>query len=106
MDIQITARHFHSSEGLNEKIEAKINKLSKFYENITAAVVILDAEKKNSRSVEIKLNIKDKSITAKAEEENMGKALDSALMKVEKQLKKANELQKDHQSQPTSELVD
>ena len=106
MDIQITARHFHSSEGLTEKIEAKINKLTKFYENITAPFVVLDAKQEHSRQVEIKMNIVDKSISAKAEEENMGKALESAFSKIEKQLKKANELQHDYKSQPTSELVD
>lgn len=105
MNIQITSRHFHASDALNEKIETQVKKLARFYENITDAVVILDAEKKNLRSVEIKMNILDKTISASAGEENMGKALDSALSKMERQLKKAKEKLKSHKSQPVVELV-
>ncbi len=105
MDIQITSRHFNASEKLNDRIHAVMEKLSKFYDHITDAFIVLDAEKKNLRSVEIKVNILDNSISAKAEEENMGKALDSAISKMEVQLKKANQKLKQHKSQPVVELV-
>jgi putative sigma-54 modulation protein len=106
MDIQITARHFNASEALQERVHSQISKLERFYPNITDAVVVLDAEKEHLRKVEVKMNILDKTIAAKGEEENMGKALDSVLKKLERQLKRENEKLKDHKSQPIVELVD
>lgn len=105
MNIQITARHFNASTLLQERINDEVQRLKKFYQNITDAVVVLDAERKNTRSVEIKLNILDKQIVAHAEEENMGKALDMALGRMERQLKKENEKKNDHKAIPVVELV-
>ena len=105
MNIQITARHFNSSPQLQDRIQDEVSSLDKFYPGITDAFVVLDAEKKHLRSVEIRLNIRDKSLAAHAEEENMGKALDSALTKIQRQLTKEKEKLTDHKSQPVVDLV-
>jgi ribosomal subunit interface protein len=47
MQTRITARHFSLKDGLKEFAEEKVNSLSKFFENIIDAHVILDQERHN-----------------------------------------------------------
>ncbi|MBF0431535.1 MAG: ribosome-associated translation inhibitor RaiA [Fibrobacteria bacterium] len=91
MNVQITSRHFKASTDLQDNIKEMVNKLSKFNDSITAVHVILDAAKKNSRQVEIIINVRDKSICVSNEAENMGKATEKAFEKAERQLKKENQ---------------
>ena len=101
MDIQFSARHFNASAGLQDRID----KLAKFYPNITGASVILDHEVEHLRHCEISVSITGNTIVASADEENMGKAVDVTLERIKVQLKKANDKQNDHRAQPTSNLV-
>jgi len=105
MKIQITARHFHASPQLHASLKESLNKIEKFNDSITGAHVILDAEKNGIRRAEIIVKILDKSLCAHAEEENMYKAIESMLDKVERQLKKENEKLKIHKSIPAASLV-
>lgn len=105
MDITITARHFNASEGLQSRVQEEIEKLGKFYPNITGCVVVLDHDVEHLRHCDITMNITGSVVVASADEENMGKAIDVALERVKVQLKKQNEKQKDHKAQPVSEVV-
>ena len=105
MKIQITARHFHASPQLHSSLKDNLNTLMKFNDSITGAHVILDAERSGTRRAEIIVKILDKSVCAHAEEDNMYKAIESMLAKVERQLKKENEKLKIHKSLPTATLV-
>jgi len=105
MNIKVTARHFSASEALQEKVQDVAENLQKFYPNITDITVILDAEKKNLRRCEFIVNILHHTITAEGEEENMGKALEIAIERIERQLKKENEKLKSHKAQPMASVV-
>ena len=105
MDIQFSARHFNASAGLQDRIQEEMDKLAKFYPNITGASVILDHEVEHQRHCEISVNITGSVVVGSADEENMGKAVDVALERVKTQLKKANEKQNDHRAQPLSDLA-
>ena len=105
MNIQITARHFHASQELQENVTEQVKSLSKFYNNIIDASMVLDQIGEHKRRVELKLNILDKSLSAHAEEENMGKAIDAVMNKMQRQLKKENGKLKEHRSQPTADLL-
>ena len=105
MNIQLTARHFNASSELQERVTQEIMKMERFNDHITDAHVILDGRGTSNRKVEILMNLQDKSISAHSEENNMRKALDSALGKISRQLKRANDKLKDHRSQPVAELV-
>ena len=96
MQVQVTARGFHASDELKNNVTDKTKELTRFYENIISAHVILEAEDKNRRSAELVLNARHKSIAGRGRGENMGLALDDAFSKVERQLKKLNERDKDH----------
>ena len=105
MDIQFSARHFNASAGLQDRIQEEMDKLAKFYPNITNASVILDHEVEHQRHCEITVNITGSVVVGSADEDNMGKAVDVALERVKVQLKKANDKQNDHRAQPVSNLT-
>ena len=105
MDILFSARHFNASAGLQDRIQEEMDKLAKFYPNITNASVILDHEVEHQRHCEITVNITGSVVVGSADEDNMGKAVDVALERVKVQLKKANEKQNDHRAQPVSNLT-
>ena len=105
MNIQITTRHFNGSQELQNRIRDEVKRLTRFNDSITAVHVILDAEKKNVRRAEILVNIYDKNVVAQAKEENMHKAVEAVLLKVERQLKKEKEKLKGHRTQSIAELV-
>lgn len=105
MKIQITARHFHASPQLHASLKESLNKIEKFNDSITGAHVILDAQRSGVRRAEIIVSILDKTVCAHADEDNMYKAIESMLEKVERQLKKENEKLKIHKSLPAASLV-
>lgn len=96
MNVQFTARHFHASEMLKESSIARAEDLTRYYENIISAHIILDAEDDLRKCAEVVISTRGKSITAQAEDEKMGAAIDAAFDKVERQLKKLNSKIKDH----------
>ena len=95
MEIQITSRHHKASQTLQDTITSEINKMEKFSEKITSCHVILDSEHLVQK-VEITMHAFGHQVVANAKDENIGKAFDSALEKVERQLKKINEKIKNH----------
>ena len=100
MNIQITTRHeSHISEETRTFIEAEIENLIKFHDKITSAHVICDREDHKTGTedtVEIVLSINGGKISAKATDENLGKALDEAVDKATVQLKKRHDKVKSH----------
>jgi len=97
MEIRIVSRHNKASQTLQEAITADIQKLERFSEKITSCHVILDNEHLD-QTVEITMHVFDREIVAFGKAENIGKALDSALEKTERQLIKINEKIKDHKN--------
>ncbi len=95
MEIRITSRHNKASQSLQDTITAELDKLERFSEKITSCHVILDTEHLD-QTVEISMHVFGHQVVATAKEENIGKAFDSALEKVERQLIKINQKIKDH----------
>ena len=102
MKIQVTARHFHASQHLHQNLQESLEKMAKFNDSMIGAHIILDAGKSGVHRAEGIIKILDKSICAEAEDGVMGKAIDSMLEKIERQLKKENEKLKGHKSIPVS----
>jgi putative sigma-54 modulation protein len=101
MKVQITARHFHASPQLHENLKEALDKLERFNDTITGAHVILDAQNEIVRRAEIVVKIAEKQVHAHAEEDNMHKAIDAMLEKLQRQLKKENEKLKTHKGEPS-----
>lgn len=97
MNIQITSRHTKISQDTQDYLKAELDNLSKYYDKITSCHAILDSEHIDKK-VEISMNVLNHSIVARASAENLGKAVDDALGKVRRQLKKFNEKLKQHKN--------
>jgi putative sigma-54 modulation protein len=95
MEIQITSRHEKASQILQDTITAELEGLQKFYDRITSCHVIMDKER-GKEIIEIVVHMAGHTVAANAKAENLGKAIDSAITKVERQLKKINEKIKSH----------
>jgi putative sigma-54 modulation protein len=95
MEIQITSRHEKASQSLQDTITAEIDGLQKYYDRISSCHVILDKER-GKEIVEIVIHMAGHTVAATAKAENLGKAIDAAITKVERQLKKINEKIKSH----------
>jgi putative sigma-54 modulation protein len=97
MDIQVTKRHVEVAADLQETVTDKLQRLQRFYEKITSCHVIFGAEH-NDKSTEIVATIMGTTLTARGKADNFGAATESALDKLERQLKKSNEKVKNHKS--------
>lgn len=96
MKIQITSRHFKAKESTQMYIKAKLEELEKYNENIIYADVILSYDKPpvDTKYCEIILKLKEKTLTSKESGDEFDKAIDSAIIKIEKQLYKVKDKQK------------
>ena len=95
MDIQITSRHEKASQSLQDTINAEFSKLEKYYDRVTSCHVIIDSER-GKQMMEVVMNMAGHTVTATAKDVNLGKAMDSVIIKVGRQMKKINEKIKDH----------
>jgi putative sigma-54 modulation protein len=100
MESQITFRHSKATESLKQVIQDDLDKLERFFDNITSARVVLDTDSINKKA-EIVLNLYSHTVTATSKAENIGKAWDAVIGKAERQLKKINEKMKNHKHQKT-----
>lgn len=104
-DVSITCRHGDFNDSLKKSINNKLQKLSKFYSNIINANVIIDKQNTGFR-VEISLHVPGSVITATDEDYNQKKAIDSAVDKVERQIKKLKSKVIDHRVSPPTAVVE
>jgi putative sigma-54 modulation protein len=87
MQVMVTFRHVNPSQGLRTYATEKVEKLDKFARRIVDAHVTLSVEKQRHQA-EIQLFGKDLALTAKEETGDLYAAIDLALDKLERQLKR------------------
>lgn len=93
MQINISTRHGHLSEGAQGKITEKVEKIGKFIERITHIDVVVDLEKADHPSVEILVQTehKGKEFKASHESNELFGSVDQAMDKIVQQIKKFKE---------------
>lgn len=97
VQIKISARHGHLSEQTQAKLEAKVDKLSRFFERLMEIEITVNLEQPDSPEVELIAHAehrKDFVATVRAGE--LMAALDAAIHKVEGQLRKYKSKVQDH----------
>ncbi len=87
MRINITARHFKASDRLKQFIENELSRLEKFYKGIIDCEVILSYIK-NEQKVEMFLNVRGQTLNTAVASDDMFRSIDSAVKKLERQLRK------------------
>jgi putative sigma-54 modulation protein len=103
MNIQFTSRHSKASPSLQATITEDLQKLEKFTDKITSCHVVLDTERVD-QTVEIVVTVLGQTVKAVAKADNIGKAVDMALQKVQRQLKKFNEKMKNHKADKSARV--
>ncbi len=105
MQIQISTRHGHVSDGTQEKIRSKMERLKRYFERLTTIEVTLDLERPTAPSVDVKVSAEHKhDFVATASAENLLGAVDVVVEKMEQQLRKYKERVQDrHRSTGTKE---
>jgi putative sigma-54 modulation protein len=104
MNIKITARHFDLTPELKEHLEREVAGLTRYFENIISAEVILDVEKYR-QTAEIKAKVYKEVITGKANSDDMYQSIEKAVNKVKGQLKKYKGKLKDKRPDEIKEAV-
>ncbi len=90
MRINFTARHFKAQKSLQQFAVQEVKKLEKFYERIVWCDIILSYEKtpQNLKIAEIHIHVHRMTLSAREKAEDFFKAIDEALRKLGRQLKK------------------
>ena len=90
MEIKITAKNIKLTPSLKQFVQARVNKVEHYFDNVVWAQVLLSVEKKINQRAEIIIHTGGKStVSASAVETDLYKAVDAAVTKAEAQMKKA-----------------
>lgn len=92
MQINISCRHGHLSEETQSLMREKVERIRKFYDRVTSIVITTDMEHREKPKVELIVTAEHHSEFVAADTaETVLTALDSAVHKVEMQLRKHKE---------------
>lgn len=100
MQVTVTFRHVAPTAALRKYAGDKLQRLSKYSTRPMEAHVILSVLKKSHRA-EIHLSVNGTSLFSEEETADLYSAIDLALDKVERQVKKLNAKRKNHQAEHT-----
>jgi putative sigma-54 modulation protein len=100
MQVTVTFRHIEPTEPLRQYAADKLQRLSKYLRRPMDAHVILSVLKKHHRA-EINLSANGTSLFSEEETNDLYSAIDLALDKIERQVKKLNAKRKNHQADHT-----
>lgn len=102
MQVTVTFRHVRASNPLRRYAEEKLGRLDKYPMKPMEAHVVLDVAKTRHRA-EINLVAKGASFFSEESTEDLYSAIDLAVDKIERQLKKLRSKRKNHRASKTGE---
>jgi putative sigma-54 modulation protein len=92
VQINISTRHGHISEATREKIQAKLEKLSRLFERLTAIELTLDLEHEEDPLLDLRVSAEHKhDFVATDRGGTLMASLDNCIHKLEQQLRKYKE---------------
>lgn len=101
MQITVSTRHGQVSEATREKITAKLEKLSRHFERLMSIEATVDIEHRDKPSIDIRVSAEHKhDFVASEQADELMAAVDSAVHKLEQQLRKYKEKVQDHHRAP------
>lgn len=99
MQIRISTRHGTVSDATQEKIHSKVDRLNRVFERLTAIEVTVDLERREEPRVDLRVSAEHKhDFVASAQDLELMTALDTAVHKVEQQLRKYKQRIQEHRS--------
>jgi putative sigma-54 modulation protein len=105
VQINIAVRHGHLSAATQAKIIAKVGRLSRYFERLTAIAVTVDLEHETTPEVDIRVDAEHKhDFVATEQSGDLWRSLDGAIQKLEQQIRKYKEkVQGRHRKGPSRE---
>jgi putative sigma-54 modulation protein len=101
VQINISTRHGHLSEATQGKIGAKLERLPRLFERLTAIEVTVDLEHKDSPTVDLRISAEHKhDFVATEQAGELMASIDGCIHKVEQQLRKYKQKVQDHHKTP------
>jgi putative sigma-54 modulation protein len=92
VQINISTRHGQISDPTREKIQAKLEKLPRLSERISAIEVTVDLEHRDAPVVDLRVSVKHKhELVATSRATDLLAAIDDVMEKMEQQLRKHKE---------------
>jgi putative sigma-54 modulation protein len=92
VQINITTRHGHLSAATRSKLTAKVQRLSRYFERLTAIEVTVDLEHETTPIVDIRVDAEHKhDFVATEQTGDLWRSVDGAVQKLEQQLRKYKE---------------
>jgi len=92
VQIKISTRHGHLSDQTQAKITGKLEKLTRFFERLTAIEVTIDLERRDAPDVDLRVSAEHKHdfVATNGSDELMA-SIDKVVDKMEQQLRKYKE---------------
>lgn len=104
MNLNISGHHVDTTDAMRDFVRTKLGRLERHFDQLIDAEVILHVEKIRHRA-EAKLNVSGATLFAEATEDDMYKAVDSLVDKLDKQVCKYKEKRKDHHNREGREEI-
>lgn len=104
MQKTITARHFDLTEEMRERAESEMDSLTRYFENIISAELVLDMER-HLHKAELRVKVYNHNITGSGETDDMYNSISVSVDKVKTQLKKYKGKLKDRRPDEISETI-
>lgn len=103
MQINVSARHGHLSPASQSKITAKVSRLKRYFDRLTALNVTVDLENASQPTVEIVASAEHfHEMVSREHAGQLWRSVDGAVQKLEQQLRKHKEKVRDHKHVQTS----
>ena len=101
MQIKISTRHGHVSEQTQTKISARMEKLTRFFDRLTAIEVTIDLKRRDVPTVDLRVSAEHKhDFVASDQSDNLMVSIDNVVDKMEQQLRKYKEKVQDRHRGP------
>ena len=105
MQTNISARHGHLSTGTQTRITEKVEKLSRYFDRLSAIQVTVDLEHRENPSVELKISVDhSEALVAADRSGDVMAALDGALRKMEHQIRRQKDKRTERRRSPLKHL--
>ena len=102
---KITARHFDLTPEMKERAEQEMEGLTRYFDNIISAEMILDTER-HLRTAEIKVKVYKDTLSGSGETDDLYNSIAVAVDKVKGQLKKYKGKLKNKRPEEIAEAID
>jgi len=103
VQVNVSARHGHLSPASQSKIQAKVARLKRYFNRLTALNVTVDLENPSLPTVEIVASAEHfHEMVSREHAGQLWRSVDGAVQKLEQQLRKHKEKVRDHKHVQTS----